>query len=147
RHDFLGEHKVLNYLSSVLGKVMAARHRAFEGLFVDAAGCVTEGTTSNIFVSQQGQLCTPPIAGILPGVTRRFVIEAVTASGTRVVQRALKTEDLIAADEAFLTSSLAEVVPIVAVNARRIADGKVGPLTRRVQGHYRQMVDQAVAGI
>jgi len=144
RDGFLGEHKVLNYLPAVLAKVIAARHRAFEALFVDREGLVTEGTTSNVFVWRRGQLLTPPLGGILPGLTRRLVIEAAAIDGIGVVERGLRAQDLLSADEAFLTSSLAEVVPIVAVDAHAIGDGQVGKRTARLQRQYRQLVDQAV---
>lgn len=146
RHGFLAEHKVLSYLPGVLGKVMAARHEAFEGLFVNTDGNVTEGTTTNVFAWRGRRLFTPPIAGILPGLTRRMVIELAVADGLRVVEGPLTADDLLDADEAFLTSSLAEVVPIVAVNARNIGDGTVGSRTQRMQQLYRQTVDQAFAG-
>ncbi len=145
RDGFLAEHKVLNYLPAVLGKVIAARHSAFEALFVDASGLLTEGTTANVFVWHKGHLLTPPLTSLLPGLTRRLVIEAAVADGLRVSERPLTTHNLLDADEAFLTSSLAEVVPIVAVDARSIADGAVGPHTQRMQRLYRQMVDRALA--
>jgi branched-subunit amino acid aminotransferase/4-amino-4-deoxychorismate lyase len=145
RHGFLAEHKVLNYLPGVLGRVMAARHDAFEGLFVDADGMITEGTTSNLFAWRGRQLLTPPIQGILPGLTRRLVIELAASDGVRVVEQPVRAEDLVDANEAFLTNSLVEVVPIIRVNARTIGSGAVGPRTLRLQQLYRQTVDQALA--
>jgi branched-chain amino acid aminotransferase len=145
RHGFLAEHKVLNYLPGVLGKVMAARHEAFEGLFVNAAGHITEGTTTNVFAWRGKRLFTPPIEGILPGLTRRMVIELAAADGIRLAERPLTADDLLDADEAFLTSSLAEVAPITAVNARNVGNGAVGARTQRMQQLYRQTVDQALA--
>jgi len=145
RHGFLAEHKVLSYLPGVLGKVMAARHQAFEGLFVNADGFVTEGTTTNVFAWRGKRLSTPPIAGILPGITRRMIIELATADGIRVAEQPLRVDDLLDADEVFLTSSLAEVVPVTAVNARNIGDGAVGRRTQHLQEVYRQMVDQDLA--
>lgn len=144
RHGFLAEHKVLNYLPGVLGRVMAARHDAFEGVFVNTDGHVTEGTTCNVFVWRRRQLVTPPVAGILSGVTRRLVIEAAASEGIDFAERPLLTDDLLDADEAFLTSSLVEVVPVVTVNARNVGDGKVGPCGRRLQNLYRQMVDRTL---
>lgn len=145
RHGFLAEHKVLSYLPGVLGKVIAARHNAFEGVFVNADGCITEGTTSNVFAWRGRRLLTPPIEGILPGLTRRLVIELATADGVRVAERRLTADDLLDADEAFLTSSLAEVAPIIAVNARNVGSGSPGPRTQRLQLGYRQTVDQDLA--
>ena len=145
RHGFLAEHKVLSYLPGVLGKVMAARHEAFEGLFVNTDGYITEGTTTNVFAWRGRRLCTPPIAGILPGLTRRLVIKLAVTDGVRVSESPLTADDLLDADEAFLSSSLVEVVPITTVNARNIGNGTVGPRTQRVQQLYRQTVDQAFA--
>jgi branched-chain amino acid aminotransferase len=145
RHGVLAEHKVLDYLPAVLGKVIAARHSAFEGIFVDADGRITEGTTSNLFVWRRQHLLTPPVAGILPGLTRRMIITAAVAQGWRVVERPLTGQDLFNADEAFLTSSLIEVVPIIAVDSRSIGGGTVGQRTQRLQAIYRQLVVQNLA--
>jgi branched-chain amino acid aminotransferase len=144
RDGFLAEHKVISYLPAVLGKSIAARHAAFEGLYVDGEGMVTEGTTSNIFIWRQRTLLTPPTRSLLPGLTRRLIIEAAVADGLRVTERPLSPDDVFEADEAFLTSSLAEVVPIIEVDARAIGDGVVGPRTRRMQHAYRRMVEQAL---
>jgi branched-chain amino acid aminotransferase len=144
RDGFLGEHKVLNYLPAVLGKVIAARHGAFEGLFAESTGRVTEGTTSNLFVWRQAQLRTPPVRGLLPGLTRRLVMETAVAAGIRVGERDLNTHDLLDADEAFLTSSLIEIVPVTSVDGRPIGDGRVGARTQRLQQLYRQLVDHTL---
>jgi len=124
---------------------MAARHDAFEGIFVNDDAKVTEGTTTNVFVWQRGRLLTPPVDGILPGLTRRMILEAAAADGAHVLERSLTANDLVDADEAFLTSSVIEVVPIIAVNARRVGTGKVGPRTQRMQEIYRQIVGRAMA--
>ena len=144
RSSFLAEHKVLNYLPAVLGKVIAARHQAFEALFVTPDGQVTEGTVCNVFAWRNDRLVTPPATGILPGITRRIVIEAAIADGYRVAEEPLSTAGLLSADEAFLTSSLAEIVPITAVENQQSATVQVGPRTRRLQERYRQIVDQAL---
>lgn len=145
RHGFLAEHKLLNYVPGVLGKAIAARHGAYEGLYVDADGCITEGTTSNVFVWRRGHLLTPVPAGILPGLTRRFVINAATAQGLAVREQPLRLHDVFAAEEAFLTSSLAEVLPLTAIDDRPIGTGKIGPCTRALQQAYRQIVDRDLA--
>jgi branched-chain amino acid aminotransferase len=144
RGGFLAEHKVLAYLPGILGKRIAARQGAFEGLFVDADGLVTEGTTSNVFLWRRGQLCTPVVDEVLPGLTRRMILELSAADGVQVAERRLIARDLLSADEAFLTSSLAEVIPIIAVDGHAIGDGRVGTRTQRMQRLYRQMVDRAL---
>jgi len=142
RHGFLSEHKVLDYLPAVLGKTIAARHRAFEGLYVDERGGLSEGTTSNLFIWRRRQLVTPPLDGILPGVTRGTVMRTATAAGVRVRERSLTAADLLDADEAFLTSSLAEVMPVTYVDDRPVGSGHVGPRTQQMQALYRQTVDR-----
>jgi branched-chain amino acid aminotransferase len=144
RRGFLAEHKVLDYLPGMLGKVIAASHSAFEALYVDSDGYVTEGTTCNLFVCRRGQLLTPPAVEILPGVTRRLVLALAAADGLRIVERRLRVADVRSAAEAFLTSSVAEVVPIVRLGKRRLGTGKVGECTRHVQASYRQLVDKMV---
>ncbi len=144
RSGFLAEHKVLDYLPAVLGKIIAARHESVEGLFVDADGLVSEGTTSNVFVWRRRRLLTPPTAGVLPGLTRRLVLEAAIVDGWRVSERPLTTCDLLDADEVFITSSLAEVVPVIAIDRRRIGNGRPGPRTERMQHLYRQLVDDTL---
>jgi branched-chain amino acid aminotransferase len=142
RDGFLAEHKLLDYLPGVLGKVIAKRRQAFEAFYVNTAGYVTEGTTTNLFVCHRRRLITPPAEGILPGVTRSLVLALAAASGVRVTEKRLKAQDLFSADELFVTSSVAEVVPIIKLDERRIGNGRVGPLTQRLQGLYRQLVDK-----
>jgi len=143
RHGFLSEHKVLDYLPAVLGKTIAARHHAFEGLYVDERGALSEGTTSNLFILRRRQLSTPPLEGILPGVTRRLVMQVAAGAGLRVRERPLYAADLRDADEAFVTSSLAEVMPVIYLDDRAVGSGQVGPYTRQLQALYRQSVDRA----
>lgn len=145
RGGFLAELKLLDYVPGILGRRLAARRKAYEGLYVDADGYVTEAATANVFVWDGQRLITPPVDGILPGVTRRLAIELAAADGRPVVERRLKATELLAAREAFLTSSTAEVVPIVTVDTRRIGDGAVGARTRRLQGLYRQLVDNMLS--
>jgi branched-chain amino acid aminotransferase len=142
RHGFIPEHKSLNYLPAVVGKVLAARHGAHEGLFVRNEHFLTEGTTSSLFVVQGKSLWTTPIGGILPGVTRRRVLELAERAQFRTLERELTTTDLLEADEAFLTSSVAEIVPIIEVDQTRIGDGTPGPLTRKLQRLYRAEVER-----
>ena len=145
RDGVLAEHKVLAYLPSVLGKQLAARRRAFEGLFVDGDGHVTEGTTSNLFIRRGQRWLTPPAARILPGITRRFVIQLAAAHGLRLEEQPLTTADILAADEAFLTSSLIELIPVTAVDKQKVGGGRVGSDTRHLQQLFRQMVDHSLA--
>lgn len=136
----LAGHKTLDYLPALLGKRWAQRRGAYEGLYVDARQRLSEGTTSNVFVVRARTLLTPATRGILPGVTRSLVLELAATAGLRVRETTLRCDELQRADEAFLSSSLAEIVPIVRVGRARVATGKPGPVTRTLQAAYGAMV-------
>ena len=120
--------------------MLAARHGAFDGLFVRGEHFITEGTTSSLFVVQGKSLWTTPIGGILPGITRRRVLDLAAATRLRTLERDLTTTDLLEADEAFLTSSISEIMPIVEVDQTRLGKGIPGPVTRKLQKLYKAAV-------
>ena len=109
-----------------------------DALFVDRAGRVLEGPSWNVFAVRSGRLVTPPLdLGILPGTVRRWVLENLIAWDTPGGEEAFTLEELISAEEAFITSSTRGVIPLVAVDGREIGNGKPGPtapeLARRFQ--------------
>lgn len=140
RHGFVPEHKSINYLPAVVGKVLASYHGAYEGIFVRADHVLTEGTTTSVFVVRDKTLFTAPQGGILPGVTRGLVMDLARAHGIQALEREITTTDLRLADEAFLTSSMIELVPIVHVDEAPLAKGKPGPITTRLQKLYAEAV-------
>jgi branched-chain amino acid aminotransferase len=122
--------KLSNYLISVLATHEAEKAGAAEAIIVDRAGQVVEGSTSNVFVFQRGVLVTPPEAsGILMGITREKVLEIARARQIPVEERAFSAEVLESADEAFITSSIREVAPVVRVDGKTAGGGKPGPRT------------------
>lgn len=132
--------KTLNYLPAVIGKVEARKRGCFESLYRLSDDTVLEGTTSNFFVIKNGRLFTTPVGeGVLPGVTRAFAIKLAKRI-TEVREQRITVDDIMSADEVFLTSSTVEVAPIVGVGRKRIANGKPGELTREIQRRYREMV-------
>lgn len=145
RHGFMPEHKTLNYLPTILGKAAAARRGAYEGLFVRDGRYLMEGTSSSVFLVRGNALQTPPVAGILPGVTRRVIQQIAESEGLRVVEKATPVAALKKADEVFLTSSVAEVVPITLLDDTSIAGGAPGPITLLLQRKYRAFARRAAA--
>jgi D-alanine transaminase len=124
-----------------VGKQIAMRRRAFEGLYVTPDGFVTEGTTSNVFAVARGALVTPPTDGtILGGVTRDRVLAAARRLGLRLRETPLAVDRLRRADEVFVTASTIEVLPVVRIDGRRVGDGGPGPTTRALQDAYRAAV-------
>lgn len=139
-------HKTNAYLPAVLGKTRAAERRAFEGLYVERDGMVSEGTTSNVFAVRAGRLLTPPLeAGCLPGVTRQVILHLAAEEGVAAETMALQASTLHELDEVFLTASTIEVMPVVRVDRLRVGDGKPGALTRLLQDRYRAFVKRTLA--
>jgi branched-subunit amino acid aminotransferase/4-amino-4-deoxychorismate lyase len=107
-------------------------------------GELTEFATSNLFIVRNGTVLTPPLeSGLLPGITRQFVFEIGRNVGIEVREQVLRDNDLFDADEAFLTSTTREVMPIVAVNERAIGNGKPGAITGKLLKTFREIAGRA----
>ncbi|TWU03981.1 branched-chain-amino-acid transaminase [Neorhodopirellula pilleata] len=133
--------KSLNYLNNIMAKIEAIRAGCVEAVMLNHKGEVAECTGDNIFIVRRGRLLTPPIhAGILEGITRNTVIELARKEGIEVAEETLTRHDLFVADECFLTGSAAEVIPAVKLDGRLIADGKVGPITKRLNEVFKKHV-------
>lgn len=127
-----------NLLNNALGNQEALRHGAFEGVMRNYRGEIAECTTSNIFIVKEGVVSTPPLdAGLLAGITREFVFEVASAIGITVREQVMHDNDLLDADEAFLTSTTREIVPIVHVDSHTIATGRPGVTTLRLLDAFR----------
>lgn len=132
-----------NLLNNALAMQHALRHGAFEGVMRNHRGELAELTQSNLFVVANGIALTPPIdAGLLPGITREFLIELGAEHGIPVREAVLRDADLLGADEAFLTSTTRELVPIVQVDETTIGSGAPGPITRSLLRHFRDAADR-----
>ena len=135
--------KSLNYLNNILAKIEAIDRGVLEAVMLNCEGYVAECTGDNIFVVKDGQLMTPPTeSGMLHGITRRFVIDEIApACGVHVQERMMKVEDLISADEVFLTGTAAEVIGVSRIDDHRIGNGKVGDLTRKLITEFRGRIE------
>ena len=126
-----------NLLNNALAMQEAHRRGAFEGVMRNFRGELAECTTSNLFIAKDGVVLTPPItAGLLPGITRAFLFEVGAEAGVAVREAVLRDEDLLGADEAFVTSTTRGVLPATAVDDHRIGTGEPGPLTRALGAAY-----------
>ena len=127
-----------NLMNQALAAQQAFEHGAFDGVMRNYRGELTECATSNIFIVKNGTVLTPPVGcGLLPGITRELVFEVGRDVGIAIREQVLRDDDLCDADEAFLTSTTREVVPIVAVNERAIGNGKPGAVTRKLLRAFR----------
>jgi branched-chain amino acid aminotransferase len=133
-------------LNNALAMQEALRHGAFEGVMRNYKGELAECTQSNLFIVKDGAALTPPIdAGLLPGITREFLFEIGATAGIPVREAVLRDDDLLGADEAFLTSTTREIVPIVQVDNRKVGAGRPGPITAALLEAYRLGADALTA--
>lgn len=133
--------KTTSCLNGILAKIESLKTDAFEGILMNLEGYLAEGTISNIFVVKSGILKTPALeCGLLDGVTRAAVIEVARKAKVKVVETRVKPAELFNADEAFLTSSTMETMPIVKVNGKPIGSGKPGALTNFLHDKFRELL-------
>jgi len=132
-----------NYLNNVLGLAEAKQAGATDSVFLNAAGFVTEASTSNIFLVRGGRLSTPPLtAGILAGVTRALLIAFCRDRGIQVDEQDLTEADLRNADELFLTSTLRDIGPVTHLDGKALHGGGPGPFTRGLADEFRAHCDR-----
>ena len=141
RESVLRRVKSLNYLDKLLAQREARRRGADEAILVDPDGCVVEGAMRNVFALIAGKLLTPPLSrGLLPGITRAAVLEVAEGRGVPCEEQDIALSELQQADECFLTSSLAEILPVASVDGKRMGAGASGPVTQRLTSGYRELV-------
>ena len=135
-----------NLLNNAMAMQEALTRGADEALMLNQAGEIVECSQSNFFIACGGTLHTAPLsAGLLPGITREFVIELAQDLGVPVQEEPLTPEDLTAADEAFISGTTREVTPVVAVDDQAIGRGKPGEITLRLLETFRERVQAATA--
>ena len=125
--------KSSNLLNNILAVREAQSRGAEEPVLLNQEGFLAEGASTNVFLALAGTLFTPPLsAGILAGITREVVLELLPGLGIPFDERPLHLDELLSADEAFMTSTTREVVPVRQVDEAPVGSGRPGPLTRRV---------------
>src|SRR3954468_11081297 len=130
-----------NLMNSALAMQEAIRRGAYEAVMRNFKGELTECAVANLFVVRSGTVLTPPLsAGLLPGITREYLFEIGREAGLDIREATLRDDDLYGADEAFLTGTTREIVPIVSVNDRVIGSGAPGVLTRELHRAFRRSI-------
>ena len=133
--------KSLNYLNNIMAKIEGLQAGCVEALMLNIKGEVAECTADNIFIVKNGVLQTPPKdAGILEGITRNAVLDLAKELRIPAEEVTLTRHDLFVADECFLTGSAAEVIPVVSIDGRTIADGTVGKVTSKLMAEFKELV-------
>lgn len=132
--------------SSMIDRVVALRQlrekgSAFEGIYVNREDFITEGIRSSLFIVKDGKLLTPdPGCGLCDWVARHNILKMAKTLGIEVVETFLNMEDMYAADECFVTRTIWGVVPVVSVDGKDLANGRVGQLTKYLQREYQRFI-------
>lgn len=132
--------KSVNLLPNIMARQKAKQAGAFEALFI-RNGQVTEGAVSNVMMVKAGRLLTAPEGErILSGVTRTIVLELTKKEGLTVEERFVTLEELLRADEVFLTGTTVEVLPVIRVDGKAVGAGTPGPITQKLQAAFQRLV-------
>ena len=140
-----------NYLNNILAYLEAKKQGSsiFDALMCNADGCITEGTTSNIFIIKKGKLYTPSLeSGILRGLTREFIIRLAKNNHLNVQETKISKAMLLSSDECFLASSLKGILPVTYCKTqtlRKIGSGKPGPMTQKLMSLFDHAITKTCA--
>jgi branched-chain amino acid aminotransferase len=129
------------YTNSILAKREAKLAGYDEAILLDSQGYVSEGSGENLFIVRNGALVTPPLSSsILAGITRDTVMTLAREEGIAVHEDRITRDELYLADECFFTGTAAELTPVREVDNRTIGEGKMGPISKRLQTRYFDLV-------
>lgn len=130
-----------NYINSIWAKREAVLAGYEEAILLDAEGYIAEASGENVFIVENGDVYTPPKgSSILPGITRDTVIKLLKDDGITVHEERITRDMVYIADELFLTGTAAEITPIRELDHRKIGTGKPGPVTKKIQTIYADLV-------
>jgi branched-chain amino acid aminotransferase len=141
--DTIVKHKTTNYFSRLLALNIAHQKKAAEALWFTTDGRLAEGCVSNVFLVKDSVLYTPTLdTPVLPGIMRKTVGEIAKSQSIQLVEKDLTIQELLAADEVFLTNVIMLILPVVAVEAHTVGDGKVGPTTKRLTESVKEVISK-----
>ncbi len=129
-----------NYMNSILAHQEAAQDGYDEALLLDVDGFVAEGSGENVFIVRNGKLYTPDLTSALEGITRDTIVTLAGELGIQVIEKRITRDEVYGADEAFFTGTAAEVTPIRELDRREIGAGTAGPITKKLQSLYFDVV-------
>jgi len=134
---FMPEAKITNYVDAAIATTQAEQAGAWEALYIDRNGLVCECTTCNFFGVRSGSLIAPG-HGILKGITRAEILQLACDMGITVDESNLSADNLNELDEAFITATLVEVMPVTVIDGRPVGTGRGGPMTRQLRDAFLQ---------
>ena len=136
------------YMENILARMAARAVGCDEAILLNEQGYLAEGSTANIFLASNGELVTPSLeSGVLPGITREAVLEIARASNIKTLERQVELKELIEAEEAFVTNSILELMPLTWFEGKPIGTGKPGQLTKKLIAAYKELVGETLSKI
>lgn len=146
--DVLTGHKTTSYFSRISALAFAHQRRAAEALWFTVDGRLAEGCMSNIFLVKNSILYTPSLkTGILPGIARKTVLELAGKNLIKAEEKELTIEDLLAAEEVFITNVIMQVLPVVAIEAHNVGNAKPGAITKKISALYTEYFNKEVRNV
>lgn len=127
-----------NLLNNILASIEANVAGVDAAVMLDIHGFLSETNDTNLFLVNEGEVLTPHADACLPGLTRRMILRICKREGIAATERNLSITELYTADEVFTSGTMGELTPILEADGRVIGDGKVGPMTRRLQELHRE---------
>jgi len=133
------------YMENILARMVARTAGCDEAILLNEQGYLAEGSTTNIFLASNNELITPSLeSGVLSGITREVVLEMARAANIKTLERQVELKELIEAEEAFITNSILELMPLTSFEGKPIGTGKPGHLTKELMAAFKKLVDEAV---
>jgi len=130
-----------NYSNAALARVEALKNGYDEAIMLNYSGKVAEGSAENIFIIKNGMIKTPPLdADILNGITRDSVIQLIRSDGIKLIEKNITVNELLKADEVFMTGTAAEVKSVTKIDRTSIGKGKPGIITKTLQKSFMDIV-------
>lgn len=141
--DPLAGHKTTCYLGRLLALRYAQQLRCTEAIWFTTDHLLAEGSISNVFIVKDGVLKTPSLdTPVLAGIAREVVLESARTLRMDWAEAKLTVDDLLGADEVFLTNSIMQVMPVIRIEKHDVGSGKPGPMTRRLRAAFREIVEK-----
>ncbi|MBW8039492.1 MAG: hypothetical protein FVQ85_05785 [Planctomycetes bacterium] len=135
-------HKTTSYFSRMIALKLAHDRRAAEAIWFTVDNRLAEGCISNVFLVKDSVLYTPPIeTPVLAGVARKTVCQIALKDSIKLVEKNLYIDDCLAADEAFLTNVIMQIMPISRIEKHTVGNGKVGAMTKKLQKSFEELID------
>jgi len=143
--DILAGYKTTSYFSRIFALSIAHQKRAAEALWFTTEGLLAEGCVSNVFIVKDSIVYTPSLkTGILPGIARKTVLELAAKNSIKAEEKELSIEELLGADEVFITNVIMLVLPVIGIEAHNVGNAKPGAITKKIAAFYTEYFNKEV---